>query len=66
LTALSKKASGTNHPSPISLVSVEGINTWPSLIEDEYGHLVFAAKVKSNSGAESPIAFVVKGVVEQL
>jgi len=66
LAALSKKASGTNHPAPISLVSPEGINNWPSVIEDEYRHLVFAAKVKSSSGTESPIAFVVKGVVEQL
>ena len=65
LVALSKKASGTNHPSPISLVSPEGINHWPSVIEDEYGHLVFAAKVKTDSGPELPIAFVVKGVVEQ-
>ena len=66
LVALSKKASGTNHPSPMSLVSPEGISAWPSVIEDEYGHLVFAAKVKTGSGAELPIAFVVKGVVEQL
>ena len=65
LVALSKKASGTNHPNTISLVSPEGISTWPSVIQDEYGHLVFAAKVKTATGAESPIAFVVKGVVEQ-
>jgi hypothetical protein len=65
LTALSKKASGTNHPSPLSLVSSDGINTWPSVFEDENTHLVFAAKVKTAAGAASPIAFVVKGVVEQ-
>jgi hypothetical protein len=65
LTTLSKKASGTNHPSPISLVTTDGISNWPSLIEDENGHLVFAAKIKTDSGSELPIAFVVKGVAEQ-
>jgi hypothetical protein len=65
LTTLSKKASGTNHPSPISLVTTDGISNWPSLIEDEYGHLIFAAKIKTDAGSELPIAFVVKGVAEQ-
>jgi len=64
LNKMSKKASGTNHAAPISLVSTDGITAWPSVIEDENGHLVFAAKVKTASGSESPIAFVVKGVVE--
>ena len=65
LTKLSKKTSGSNHPSPISLVTTDGITTWPSLIEDEYGHLVFAARIKTDAGSELPIAFVVKGVAEQ-
>lgn len=63
LTRLGKKASGTNHPAPLSLVSADGITTWPSVLEDENGHLVFAAKMKTDSGPELPIAFVVKGVV---
>ena len=65
LTILSKKTSGTNHPSPLSLVSPDGISQWPSVFEDENGHLVFAVKVKTGPGAESPLAFVIKGVVEQ-
>ena len=65
LTALSKKTSGTNHPSPMSLVSPDGISQWPSLFEDENSHLVFAVKVKTGPSAESAVAFVVKGVVEQ-
>jgi len=65
LTALSKKASGTNHPCVMSLVSAEGISNWPSVVEDEYAHLVFAAKLKTEAGGELPIAFVVKGVAEQ-
>jgi hypothetical protein len=64
LTKLSKKASGTNHPAPLSLVSADGIKSWPSVFEDENGHLVFAAKLKTESG-ELPVAFVVKGTVEQ-
>ena len=63
LTAMSKKTTGSNHPSPLSLVMPDGIERWPSVIEDE-NRLVFAAKVKTGS-AESPIAFVVKGVAEQ-
>ena len=65
LAALSKKTSGTNHPSPMSLVGIDGISAWPSVFEDENGHLVLAAKTKNSSGAESSIAFVVKGVAEQ-
>lgn len=65
LTTLSKKTSGTNHPSPMSIVSPEGISEWPSVFEDENSHLVFAAKVKTAASSESPIAFVVKGVAEQ-
>ncbi len=65
LTALSKKASGTNHPSPLSLVSPDGISDWPSVFMDENNHLVFAAKVKNSANAELDLAFVVKGVAEQ-
>ncbi len=65
LTALSKKASGTNHPSPMSLVSPDGAGASPSVFEDENGHLVFAAKGKNSSGTAVSIAFVVKGVAEQ-
>lgn len=65
LTAMSKKTTGSNHPSPLSLVGLDEISTWPSLFEDENRHLVFAAKVKTADKAESAIAFVVKGVAEQ-
>ena len=65
LVAMSKKTTGSNHPSPMSLVAPDGITTWPSVFEDENRHLVFAAKVKTGGGAESPIAFVIKGVAEQ-
>ena len=65
LIAMSKKTTGSNHPSPLSLVSPDGISAWPSVFEDENRHLVFAAKVKTGSSTESPVAFVIKGVAEQ-
>ena len=65
LVALSKKTSGANHPSPLSLVSPDGISTWPSVFADEYEHLVFAAKIKTGAGGDTAVAFVVKGVAVQ-
>jgi hypothetical protein len=65
LAKMSSKSAGTNHPTPFSLVSPEGIKTFPSVSENEHGHTVFAAKLKTQGGAEIPIAFIVKGVAEQ-
>jgi hypothetical protein len=64
LTKMSAKASGTNHPAVISLVSPES-KPAPTLVENEHGHLVFMTKMKSQAAADVPIAFVVKGVAEQ-
>ena len=64
LSKISAKAAGTNHPTPFSLVSPEGGKAAPSVSENEHGHLVFAAKLKTQGG-EMPIAFVVKGIAEQ-
>ena len=64
LSKLSTKASGTNHPAPLSLVSAEGKTAFPSVFDNEHGHVGFAAKIKTTAG-EMPIAFIVKGVAEQ-
>jgi hypothetical protein len=64
LVKQSLKSSGTSHPSPLSLVPAESYKAFPSVSEDEAGHIVFAAKIKSGS-ADIPIALVVKGVAEQ-
>jgi hypothetical protein len=64
LTKMSAKASGTNHPAVISLVAPES-KPAPTLVENEHGHLVLMTKIKSQSGADVPIAFVVKGIAEQ-
>jgi hypothetical protein len=64
LTKMSTKASGTNHPAPLSLVSAEGKSALPAVFDNDHGHLGFAVKVKTTAG-EMPIAFIVKGVAEQ-
>ena len=64
LIKLSLKTSATNHAAPLSLVSAEGKTAFPSVFENEHGHLGFATKIKTSNG-EMPIAFIVKGVVDQ-
>ncbi|HKP84567.1 MAG TPA: hypothetical protein VJZ26_00640 [Blastocatellia bacterium] len=64
LMKMSMKASGTNHPAVISLANVDA-SAAPSVLENEHGHIIFAAKLKTQSAAEMPIAFVVKGRAEQ-
>ena len=65
LSKISAKAAGTNHPTPFSMVSPESAKSAPSISENEHGHLVFASKLKTQGGAELPIAFIVKGIAEQ-
>jgi hypothetical protein len=64
LMKMSAKASGTAHPAPLSLVSFEG-KAEPTLSENEYGHVTFSTKMKTSSGGELPISFIVKGKAEQ-
>src|SRR5437764_8710269 len=64
LAKLSAKASGTNHPAVLSLVSPDASAAAPAVTTDEHNHTVFAAKIKTASG-ELPIALVIKGVAEQ-
>ncbi|HKY05034.1 MAG TPA: hypothetical protein VJQ56_09095 [Blastocatellia bacterium] len=65
LVKLSAKTLGGNHPSPVSLVSAQGGATLPAVYKDSNGHLVFEAKLKTQAGAELPIAFVVEGEAAQ-
>jgi len=64
LVKLSAKASGTNHPAALSLVSPEAGAATTSVTTNEHNHTIFAAKIKTASG-EIPIAFIVKGIAEQ-
>jgi hypothetical protein len=63
LMKLSPKSTGTNHPGVISLVQTEGAA--PPKLEQDGSHVVFVSKIKSASGADIPIGFIVKGIAEQ-
>ena len=63
LVKMSAKVAGTNHPGVISLVQAEGSSA-PKLSQDG-SHVIFSAKLKTQSGGDLPIAFVVKGIAEQ-
>ncbi|HXG92830.1 MAG TPA: hypothetical protein VNN73_10745 [Blastocatellia bacterium] len=65
LVKMSAKTTGTNHPAVISLVAPEGKANAAAVTQNEHGHLVFSASVKSAGGADMPIAFVIKGQAEQ-
>ena len=63
LMKMSAKVAGTNHPGVISLVQAEG-GPAPKLGQ-EGSHVVFSSKIKTQSGGDLPIAFIVKGIAEQ-
>jgi hypothetical protein len=63
LMKMSAKVAGTNHPAVISLVQAHA-SAAPKVDQDG-SHLVFSATTKTQSGADLPIAFIVKGIAEQ-
>jgi hypothetical protein len=63
LVNLSRKATGTRHPAPFSLVAASG--TAASVHRDEEEHWIFSAVMKSASGEDLPFAMVVKGSAPQ-
>jgi hypothetical protein len=62
LVNLSRKATGTRHPGPLSLVQAGGAT---SLSKDEEEHWIFSTILKLESGKELPFALVVKGTAPQ-
>ena len=64
LVALSRQASGTKHPAPMSLVPAEGAAT-SDITTDEEGHSIFTSVIHLASGTDLPIALVVKGTAPQ-
>jgi hypothetical protein len=62
LVGLSRKAAGTKHPAPLSLVQAEAK---PPLSKNEDGNTVFTSAVHLSSGEEMPIALIVKGTAPQ-
>lgn len=63
LVDLSRKATGTRHPGPLSLVQAKG--TAPAVSKDDEEHWVFSASLKLASGEDVPFALVVKGTAPQ-
>lgn len=63
LAKMSAKVAGTNHPAVMSLVQTES-GSAPKLVQ-EGSHVIFSAGIKSQSGADLPIGFIVKGIAEQ-
>ncbi len=64
LIALSRQASGTRHPAPLSLVQAEG-GAGPALSRDDEGDIIFSTAIHLASGGEMPLALVVKGTAPQ-
>lgn len=63
LVPLSKQAAHANHPSPWNLVAAEA-KIFPSVFDDGQEHIVFAFRLKTDSG-EIPMALVVHGTAAQ-
>jgi hypothetical protein len=65
LMQMSTKASLTTHPAPLSLLPPEANGNAATLTQNEEGFVIFSTRMKTASGAEIPISFIVKGVVRQ-
>lgn len=59
---LSRKATGTRHPAPLSLTQA---GATPSLAKDEEDHWVFSTKLKLESGEDVALGLIVKGTAAQ-
>jgi hypothetical protein len=64
VVALSRKASGTNHPAVILMASPPEAPGSPSLEKDELDHWVLRFKAQSKPTADLPIGIVVVGHAE--
>jgi hypothetical protein len=63
LVALSRSATGTKHPGPLSLVQPGGAT--PAVSKDDQDHWIFSASLKLASGEDLPFSLVVKGVAQE-
>ena len=63
LVALSRQASRSKHPTPLSLVPAEGAA--PSVSKDDQDHIIFSTAIKLAGGDNLPIGLVVKGTAPQ-
>jgi hypothetical protein len=63
LVNLSRGATGTPHPGPLSLVQTGSPN--PGVAKDDQDHWVFSGKLTLASGEELPFGLIVKGTAQQ-
>ncbi len=63
LVALSRTATGTKHPGPLSMAQPSG--TAPAVSKDEQDHWIFSAAMKLASGEDLPFSLVLRGVAQQ-
>jgi len=63
LVELSRKATGTKHPGPMSLAPAD--KTVPGVSKDDQDHSIVSVKLKLESGDELPIGLVVKGTAQE-
>jgi len=64
VVALSRKASGTNHPAVINLASPPAAASKATLEKDELDHWVLKVKSQSKPAADLPIGIIVVGRAE--
>jgi hypothetical protein len=64
LVDLSRKATGTRHPGPLSLVQPDN-GTTPSVSKDDQDHWTFSASMELSTGEKLPFALVLKGSAQQ-
>lgn len=65
LVALSRQASRSKHPAPLSLLPADGTGTPPAVSKDDQDHYIFSAGIKLAGGEDLPIVLVVKGTAPQ-
>ena len=63
LVQMSRKATKSNHPGPLSLAQAPGSATF--FTKDGEDHWVFSSVLKLDSGKELPFALIVKGTAAQ-
>ena len=64
LVDLSRGATGTKHPGPLSMVQPKA-GAGPTIFKDDEDHWIFSAAVKMGSGGDLAFALVVKGTAPQ-
>ncbi len=63
MVGLGRKATGSSHPGPLSLVQAD--KTIPGVSKDDQDHWIFSAKLPLTTGGPLSIGLVVKGTAPQ-